>query len=113
IYDCLYFIRKTSYDSTFIPQPSYIICAKSVDSAHRLSELIRIFENSEYSSDLSQEERKNILNKFKHGEIQLLICSDLIARGIDIDHVDTVINYDVPIYMKKYVHCVGRTARAR
>ncbi|CAG8805405.1 44759_t:CDS:10 [Gigaspora margarita] len=124
---------------------SALCFTKSVDSSHRLSELIRIFEilysqtlkkeikeieinniqktneNSdfvksiiaaEYSSDLSQEERKNILNKFKHGEIQLLICSDLIARGIDIDRVDTVINYDVPIYMKKYVHRVGRTARA-
>ncbi|CAG8520194.1 20094_t:CDS:10 [Cetraspora pellucida] len=67
---------------------------------------------AEYSSDLSQEERRSILNKFKNGEIQLLICSDLIARGIDIDRVDTVINYDVPIYMKKYVHRVGRTARA-
>ncbi|CAG8582813.1 13565_t:CDS:10, partial [Racocetra persica] len=95
---------------------SALCFTKSVDSAHRLSELIRIFEKSvvvaEYSSDLSQEERRNILNKFKHGEIQLLICSDLIARGIDIDRVDSVINYDVPIYMKKYVHRVGRTARA-
>ncbi|CAG8792258.1 18925_t:CDS:2, partial [Dentiscutata erythropus] len=127
---------------------SALCFTKSVDSAHRLSELIRIFEilysqtlkkeikeieinniqktneksdnidfvrsivAAEYSSDLSQEERKNILNKFKHGEIQLLICSDLIARGIDIERVDTVINYDVPIYMKKYVHRVGRTARA-
>ncbi|RUO96675.1 P-loop containing nucleoside triphosphate hydrolase protein [Jimgerdemannia flammicorona] len=41
-----------------------------------------------------------------------LICSDLIARGIDLDLVDTVISYDVPLYMKKYVHRVGRTARA-
>jgi superfamily II DNA/RNA helicase len=41
-----------------------------------------------------------------------LICSDLIARGIDLDAVDTVISYDVPLYMKKYIHRVGRTARA-
>jgi superfamily II DNA/RNA helicase len=41
-----------------------------------------------------------------------LICSDLIARGIDLDSVDTVISYDVPLYMKKYIHRVGRTARA-
>lgn len=41
-----------------------------------------------------------------------LICSDLIARGIDLESVDTVISYDVPLYMKKYIHRVGRTARA-
>lgn len=41
-----------------------------------------------------------------------LICSDLIGRGIDLDAVDTVISYDVPLYMKKYIHRVGRTARA-
>ena len=60
------------------------------------------------------------LNKFAsdncsqllEGFLFRLICSDLIARGIDLDCVDAVINYDVPIYMKKYVHRVGRTARA-
>ncbi len=41
-----------------------------------------------------------------------LICSDLISRGIDIEHVTHVINYDVPVDMRKYVHRVGRTARA-
>lgn len=41
-----------------------------------------------------------------------LICSDLISRGIDITHVSHVVNYDVPVDMRKYVHRVGRTARA-
>ncbi|CAI2165654.1 6375_t:CDS:10 [Funneliformis geosporum] len=113
---------------------SALCFTKSVDSAHRLAKLIQLFENSnfkesiqendnmiistgsiiaaEYSSDLTKDERKNILNKFKRGDIRLLICSDLIARGMDLDRVDTVINYDNPIYMKKYVHRVGRTARA-
>ncbi|KAG9295452.1 hypothetical protein G9A89_013481 [Geosiphon pyriformis] len=67
---------------------------------------------AEYSSELSQKERNIVLKKFKAGEIQLLVSSDLIARGIDLESVDTVINYDVPIYMKKYLHRVGRTARA-
>ncbi|RHZ78744.1 hypothetical protein Glove_156g55 [Diversispora epigaea] len=105
---------------------SALCFTKSVDSAHRLSKLIQLFEElyqqrnnshsliavAEYSSDLSLEKRKTILKKFKRGEIKLLISSDLIARGIDLDLVDTVINYDVPVYMKKYVHRVGRTARA-
>ncbi|RIA93551.1 P-loop containing nucleoside triphosphate hydrolase protein [Glomus cerebriforme] len=115
---------------------SALCFTKSVDSAHRLARLIQLFDNSnlrksiqenstlntviptesiiaaEYSSDLSNDERKNILNKFKRGDIRLLICSDLIARGMDLDRVNTVINYDIPVYMKKYVHRVGRTARA-
>ncbi|CAO3673449.1 unnamed protein product [Umbelopsis ramanniana] len=97
---------------------------KSVESAHRLFMLITFFERArgkqddgkivaaEYSSDLTQSARRSILKKFKQGEIRLLICSDLIGRGIDLDAVDTVISYDVPLYMKKYIHRVGRTARA-
>lgn len=41
-----------------------------------------------------------------------LVCSDLISRGIDIDHVSHVVSYDAPVDMRKYVHRVGRTARA-
>ncbi len=44
--------------------------------------------------------------------ISRLVCSDLISRGIDIDHVSHVVSYDAPIDMRKYVHRVGRTARA-
>ncbi|KAJ7164023.1 DEAD-domain-containing protein [Mycena crocata] len=65
-----------------------------------------------YSSDLSASERKSILDKFRAQEIQILVCSDLISRGIDISHVSHVVSYDVPVDMRKYVHRVGRTARA-
>ncbi|KAI0035414.1 P-loop containing nucleoside triphosphate hydrolase protein [Vararia minispora EC-137] len=65
-----------------------------------------------YSSDLSAAERKATLEKFKKREIDLLVASDLISRGIDISHVEHVVSYDVPIDMRKYVHRVGRTARA-
>lgn len=44
--------------------------------------------------------------------ISRLVCSDLVSRGMDIKHVEHVINYDVPVDMRKYVHRVGRTARA-
>ncbi|KAF8273332.1 P-loop containing nucleoside triphosphate hydrolase protein [Lactarius quietus] len=57
-------------------------------------------------------ERKSILEKFKAQEIEMLVCSDLVSRGMDIKHVEHVINYDVPVDMRKYVHRVGRTARA-
>ncbi|WAR56389.1 hypothetical protein PtB15_7B237 [Puccinia triticina] len=65
-----------------------------------------------FSSDLSPADRKKILQKFQSGEINMLICSDIIARGIDIAGVQNVVNYDSPIDIKKYVHRVGRTARA-
>ncbi|KAF9995897.1 ATP-dependent RNA helicase dbp6 [Entomortierella chlamydospora] len=67
---------------------------------------------AEYSSDLPKSKRQSILRAFNNGEIHLLICSDLISRGMDLSPVSYVINYDVPVYMKKYIHRVGRTARA-
>ncbi|KAF9130118.1 ATP-dependent RNA helicase dbp6, partial [Mortierella sp. GBA39] len=67
---------------------------------------------AEFSSDLPKSKRQSILRAFNNGEIHLLICSDLISRGMDLSPVSYVINYDSPIYMKKYIHRVGRTARA-
>ncbi|KAG0362492.1 P-loop containing nucleoside triphosphate hydrolase protein [Gamsiella multidivaricata] len=67
---------------------------------------------AEYSSDLPKSKRQAILRAFNKGEIHLLICSDLISRGMDLAPVSVVINYDTPVYMKKYIHRVGRTARA-
>ncbi|KAF8753365.1 DEAD box helicase family [Rhizoctonia solani] len=67
---------------------------------------------SAYSSDLSGQDRKNVIERFKEGKIDLLVCSDLVARGVDISHVAHVVSYDVPVDMRKYVHRVGRTARA-
>ena len=67
---------------------------------------------AEFSSDLPKSKRQSILRAFNNGEIHLLICSDLISRGMDLSPVSCVINYDSPVYMKKYIHRVGRTARA-
>ncbi|KAG0077176.1 ATP-dependent RNA helicase dbp6, partial [Linnemannia elongata] len=67
---------------------------------------------AEFSSDLPKSKRQAILRAFNNGEIHLLICSDLISRGMDLSPVSYVINYDSPVYMKKYIHRVGRTARA-
>ena len=76
--------------------------------------LVREFgiTTAEFSSTLNQTQRKGVLRDFKRGQIDLLICSDSMARGMDIENVDFVISYDPALNMKTYVHRVGRTARA-
>ncbi len=63
-------------------------------------------------SDLEQKEREEVLLSFKNHNINILVATDIIARGIDIEKIDTVINYDVPRDAEDYVHRIGRTARA-
>ncbi len=63
-------------------------------------------------SDLEQHERVTVLNDFKNRKFQILVATDIVSRGIDIDSIDLVINYDVPSDAEDYVHRVGRTARA-
>ncbi|CAK7193046.1 ATP-dependent RNA helicase RhlE [Commensalibacter sp. Nvir] len=62
--------------------------------------------------DLSQQIRTNTLEAFKNNKIQYLICSDIAARGLDIDNLSHVINYDLPHQAEDYVHRIGRTGRA-
>jgi superfamily II DNA/RNA helicase len=67
---------------------------------------------SEIHSDLEQVERENTLSAFASGRIPVLVATDILSRGIDIDTIDVVINYDVPGDGEDYVHRIGRTARA-
>ncbi|MCO5549080.1 hypothetical protein L7F22_002546 [Adiantum nelumboides] len=64
------------------------------------------------SGKMTQPKRLAALNKFKSGDRDILICTDVASRGLDIPSVDLVINYDIPICSKDYIHRVGRTARA-
>ena len=66
----------------------------------------------EMHSDLSQAERDEIMFAFKAGTIDVLVATDIVSRGIDIDDIVMVINYDVPHDVEDYVHRIGRTARA-
>ncbi len=66
----------------------------------------------EMHSDLTQAERDDIMFRFKSGKIDVLVATDIVARGIDIDDIAMVINYDVPHDSEDYVHRIGRTARA-
>ena len=62
--------------------------------------------------DLSQNHRMNTLRKFKKGTINFLIATDVAARGIDVENVTHVINYELPQDIESYVHRIGRTGRA-
>ncbi|CAN7992896.1 unnamed protein product [Ixodes hexagonus] len=85
------------------------------DDAHRLCLVIKEMGGirvEEFSSDLSTTERGRVLRKFASGGLDLLVCSNVLARGLDVTNVRNVICYDPPKYIKTYVHRVGRTARA-
>ena len=66
----------------------------------------------EMHSDLEQNAREEVMLQFKAGHINVVVATDIISRGIDIDNIETVINYDVPREAEDYVHRIGRTARA-
>ena len=63
-------------------------------------------------SDLTQAERDDVMYRFKAGQVDVLVATDIVARGIDIDDIRMVINFDVPHDSEDYVHRIGRTARA-
>ncbi|CAB1116568.1 unnamed protein product [Ectocarpus sp. CCAP 1310/34] len=67
---------------------------------------------AEFSSSLGQRQRSSIIRAARAGAVRVIVCSDGMARGMDLDGVGLVVNYDVPSQAKTYVHRVGRTARA-
>lgn len=69
-------------------------------------------KSSEMHSDLDQSARDEVILNFKAGKINILVATDILSRGIDIDDIELVVNYDVPHEAEDYVHRVGRTARA-
>jgi ATP-dependent RNA helicase DeaD len=71
----------------------------------------RRFSVDRIHGDLTQAARKNAIERLRHGKIQYLICTDVVARGIDISDISHVFNYDIPQEPLTYVHRVGRTAR--
>lgn len=85
---------------------------QKVKAINRTLQQMKI-NSGEMHSDLEQAERDDILYKFKTGQIDVLVATDIVARGIDIDDIAMVINYDVPHDPEDYVHRIGRTARAQ
>lgn len=90
-----------------------LVFTNSLEHTNFLSILLKEYGLSvgELSSQIGVK-RKRMLNKFNSGTFDILVCSDALARGIDIGQIDYVISYDSPAFVKTYIHRVGRTARA-
>ncbi|PNT93637.1 DEAD/DEAH box helicase [Clostridium thermosuccinogenes] len=83
----------------------------------RVDEVASSLQTRGYSAealhgDMRQEQRDRVMNKFRKGKIDILVATDVAARGIDVDDVDAVFNYDLPNDEEYYVHRIGRTGRA-
>ena len=90
-----------------------VFCGKKDKVKDIALELKRMKINAEaMHSDLAQSQRDDVMHRFKNGHIDVLIATDIVSRGIDIDDIAMVINYDVPHDAEDYVHRIGRTARA-
>ena len=83
----------------------------------RVKELTHALRNKgldarQMHSDLDQKDREAVMLDFRNGKVQVLVATDIVSRGIDVDDIPLVINYDVPRDAEDYVHRIGRTARA-
>ena len=91
-----------------------IFCNTKYNTGMLANQLARLNFNVDcLHGDLSQAERNRIMTRFKAGKIDVLVATDVAARGIDVSDVDAVINYDVPEENEHYTHRIGRTGRAR
>ncbi len=95
-------------------------CPKTVlfsSSKQKVKEVARMllkkgFRVGEMHSDLEQSQRDEVMRQYKNGHLDILVATDIVSRGIDIDDIELVVNYDVPHDAEDYVHRIGRTARA-
>ncbi len=91
-----------------------IIFSSSKVKVKEINRSLRRMEinSDEMHADLQQSQRDDVMHRFKNRHIDVLVATDIVARGIDIDNIATVINYDVPHDAEDYIHRIGRTARA-
>lgn len=104
-------IKKILNDGKF---ESVIIFASTKEKVKILYKTLKQFKFSveSFHSDLEQAEREEILRAFKNRQLRILVGTDVLSRGIDVEGIDLVINYDSPPDPEDYIHRIGRTARA-
>lgn len=102
-----YLLELKSYDSVLI------FCSKKQIVKELANQLKRLgFLIGEIHSDLEQGMREQVLAAFINKKLRILVATDILSRGIHIDNIDLIINYDIPVDAEDYVHRIGRTARA-
>lgn len=104
----LKYLLKTFHSKRVIVFSASKLAVKELTRELRRSKI----KTGEMHSDLEQTERDNVMLDFRAGRIDVLVATDILARGIDIDDISMVVNYDVPREAEDYIHRIGRTARA-
>ena len=90
-----------------------VFCSKKINVKQLANKLMQAkLSVAEIHSDLDQKSREQFLQDFRNQKTNILVATDILSRGIDIDDIDLVINYDVPNDGEDYIHRIGRTARA-
>ena len=109
--DWKYDVLKDLYDTINISQ-----CIIYINSKNRLMDIYRSLSSDDFPvgyihGELNTRERKDVMEKFKSGHTRILLSTDLTARGIDIQQLSLVINYDLPKSKETYIHRIGRSGR--
>lgn len=108
---------KTDVLKSLIDINSYKLCLVFCNTKKRVDELYEELTASGYSAealhgDMKQQNRDRVMYKFKNDKINILIATDVAARGVDVEGIEAVFNYDAPLNPESYVHRIGRTGRA-
>jgi ATP-dependent RNA helicase DeaD len=95
------------------PGPTIVFCRTRQETSD-LSENLRLrgYNTEALHGDMNQAERDRVMRRFRDGQADLLVATDVAARGLDIETVTHVINYDIPWDVEQYIHRIGRTGRA-
>lgn len=109
---------KMEIVSRLIEYNDYKLCMVFCNTKKEVDEvtselLVRGFKAEALHGDMKQMQRDRVMSRFKDGNINILVASDVAARGIDVDDVEVVFNYDLPTDLEYYVHRIGRTGRAK
>jgi ATP-dependent RNA helicase DeaD len=95
------------------PEAALIFVRTRRAAAELTSQLQSIgYSADEYHGDLNQSQRERLLNRLRQQQVRWIVATDIAARGLDIDHLTHVINYDLPDNVESYIHRIGRTGRA-